>query len=191
MLETERKSVFLKGDWSKATEGDRTFGHANVTPAGATVVFHDVQYADRGKYAPVGVMIRTNAVTRLAASATESASPWVEMTVPNTEGQWRYIVPDTAWAATPGKRQGDNIIYFKFTGEEGATADASAFRHAGDSGDGAGCAGRAVPGHLHRNRRAGGRQRRVQGHQHPARGHAGYIDRRLQLDAGRRAKRHP
>jgi len=123
MLETERKSVFLKGDWSKVTEGDRTFGHANVTPAGATVVFHDVQYADRGKYAPVGVMIRTNAVTKLAASATESASPWVEMTVPNTEGQWRYIVPDTAWAATPGKRQGDNIIYFKFTGEEGATVD--------------------------------------------------------------------
>ena len=123
MLETERKSVFLNGDWSKVTEGDRTFGRANVTPAGATVVFSDVQYADRGKYAPVGIMIRTNAVTKLAGSASESASPWVVMTVPDTEGQWRYIVPDTSWAATSGKRQGDNIIYFKFTGPEGATVD--------------------------------------------------------------------
>lgn len=123
MLETERKSIFLKGDWSKVTEGERTFGHANVTQAGATVVFSDVQYADRGKYAPVGIMIRTNAVTKLSASATESASPWCEMTVPDTEGQWRYIVPDTSWAATPGKRQGDNIMYFKFTGAEEAAVD--------------------------------------------------------------------
>lgn len=123
MLETERKSVFLNGDWSTMTDGARTFGHANVTPAGATVVFHDVRYADRSKYAPVGIMVRTNAVMKLAASATESASPWSTTTVPNTDGQWRYIVPDSAWAATAGKRQGDNIMYFKFTGPEGATLD--------------------------------------------------------------------
>jgi hypothetical protein len=123
MLETERKSVFLNGDWSEVTEGGHTFGHANVTPAGATLVFHDVRYADRNKYAPVGLMVRTNAVMQLSASATEGAAPWCVTTVPNTEGQWRYIVPDSAWAATAGKRQGDNIMYFKFSGAEGATVD--------------------------------------------------------------------
>ena len=65
----------------------------------------------------------TNAVTRLAASATEGARPWSEMTVPDTGGQWRYIVPDSSTAATAGRRLGDNIIYFKFTGPEGATVD--------------------------------------------------------------------
>lgn len=123
MLETERKSIFLNGDWQLENEGDRRFGRAQVTPSGATVVFHDIVYADRSKYAPVGVMVRTNAVTKLAASATETGKPWCEMTVPNTGGQWRYIVPDASTAATTGKRLGDNIIYFKFTGAQGATVD--------------------------------------------------------------------
>lgn len=123
MLETERKSVFFDGEWNTVTEGERTFGHAQVTPVGATLVFHDITYADRTRYAPVGLMVRTNAVTRLAASATETAKPWMEMTVPNTGGQWRYIVPDTATAATGTRKLGDNIIYFKFSGAEGATVD--------------------------------------------------------------------
>jgi hypothetical protein len=123
MLETERKSIFLNGDWRMATEGERTYGRAQLTPSGATVVFHDIGYADRSKYAPVGIMVRTNAVTKLAASATEGAKPWCEMTVPDTGGQWRYIVPDSSNAATAGRRLGDNIIYLKFTGAEGAAVD--------------------------------------------------------------------
>ncbi|WP_343731908.1 putative Ig domain-containing protein [Duganella sp.] len=123
MLETERKTVYLNGDWSTLSEGERTFGRSQLTPAGATVVFHDIVYADRSKYAPVGVMIRTNAVTRLSASGTEGGKPWCEMTVPDTQGQWRYIVPDASTAATGARRLGDNIIYFKFSGAEGATVD--------------------------------------------------------------------
>jgi hypothetical protein len=123
MLETERKAVFLDGDWSTETEAERTYGHAKVTPAGATVVFHDVRYADRAKYAPVGLMVRTNAVTKLAASGSATGLPWSEMTVPDTGGQWRYIVPDSSWTAAAGRGFGDNIIYFKFTGAEGATVD--------------------------------------------------------------------
>lgn len=123
MLETERKSIFLNGDWSTATEGERTFGRARLTPSGATVVFHDISYADRAKYAPVGVMVRTNAVTKLSASATDGGRPWCEMTVPDTGGQWRYIVPDSSNAATAGRRLGDNIIYFKFSGADGAVVD--------------------------------------------------------------------
>ncbi|SFV11160.1 putative Ig domain-containing protein [Pseudoduganella namucuonensis] len=123
MLETERKAVFLNGEWTSETEGARTYGHAKVTPAGATVVFHDVRYADRAKFAPVGMMVRTNAVTKLAASGSETGKPWSEIAVPDTGGQWRYIVPDSSWTATAGRGFGDNIIYFKFTGAEGATVD--------------------------------------------------------------------
>ena len=123
ILEAERKSVFLDGGWTMQTEGDRTFGHGSVTPAGATIVFHDVQYADRSKFAPVGIMVRTNAPVTLAASASRDASPWSLMTVPDTHGQWRYIVPDTSAAATGGRWLGDNIMFFKFSGPEGATVD--------------------------------------------------------------------
>jgi hypothetical protein len=45
------------------------------------------------------------------------------MTVPDTHGQWRYIVPDSSTAATAGRRLGDNIIYFKFSGPQGTIAD--------------------------------------------------------------------
>jgi hypothetical protein len=123
LLETERKSIFLNGDWSLRAEGERSFGHARVTPAGATVVFHDVQYADRAKYAPVGLMVRTSAPLTLKASADAGAAPWSVYQVPDTRGQWRYIVPDSASAATAGRPMGDNIIYFKFEGAEGATVD--------------------------------------------------------------------
>lgn len=126
LLQTERKSIFLNGDWSMQTEGSRTFGHANVDPAGATVVFHDVGYANRANYAPVGIMVRTNAPMTLSASADANnpdLKPWSVMTVPDTHGQWRYIVPDSSTAATAGRRLGDNIIYFKFSGPQGTTAD--------------------------------------------------------------------
>lgn len=122
-LESERKSIFYKGEWSTVTEGERTFGHGKVTPAGATITFHDVQYADRSKYAPVGIMVRTNAPMKLTATADGKALPWSEMAVPDTKGQWRYIVPDTSSAASLGRWQGDNIMYFKFSGAEGATVD--------------------------------------------------------------------
>lgn len=123
LLETERKAIFLNGDWSTETDAQRTYGHARITPAGATVVFHDVGYPDRSKFAPMGLMVRTSGVTKLAASATEDASPWSVLTVPDTAGQWRYFVPDTASAAVNGRPLGANIIYFKFTGPEGATVD--------------------------------------------------------------------
>ena len=123
MLETERKAIFLNGTWSTESDAQRTYGHASLSPAGATVVFHDVLYPDRSKFAPRGIMVRTNGVSKLAASATESASPWSVMTVPDTGGQWRYIVPDTAAAAINGRPLGANIIYFKFTGPEGGTVD--------------------------------------------------------------------
>jgi len=122
-LETERKSIFLNGQWALQTEGARKFGHLDVTPEGATVVFHDVVYADRSKFAPVGLMVRTNAVMTLAASGEADLPPWSVTVVPNTNGQWRYIVPDSANAVTAGKKFGDNIIYFKFSGPTGSTVD--------------------------------------------------------------------
>lgn len=122
-LETERKSIFLNGQWAMQTEGTRKFGHADVTPDGATVVFHDVVYADRSKFAPVGLMVRTNGVMTLAASANPDAPPWSVTIVPDTKGQWRYIVPDSASAVTTGKPLGANIIYFKFSGASGSTVD--------------------------------------------------------------------
>jgi hypothetical protein len=45
------------------------------------------------------------------------------MTVPDTHGQWRYIVPDTSAAAIGNRWLGDNIMFFKFTGPEGTTVD--------------------------------------------------------------------
>lgn len=122
-LETERKSIFLNGNWSTVIEGERTFGHAPVNPAGATIVFHDVQYADRAKYAPVGIMVRTNAPMTLTASADGKALPWNVSVVPDTKGQWRYIVPDSSRTASLNRWQGDHIMYFKFSGPEGATVD--------------------------------------------------------------------
>ncbi|MEO7494571.1 MAG: putative Ig domain-containing protein [Massilia sp.] len=123
LLQTERKSSFIAGAWTTQTEAGRTYGHADVKPAGATIAFHDVGYADRAKFAPVGMMVRTNAVMKMSASAEQNASPWADITVPNTHGQWRYIVPDSSNAATAGKWLGANLIVFKFSGAEGSTVD--------------------------------------------------------------------
>jgi hypothetical protein len=123
ILETERKSVFEGGTWAMQTEGDRTFGHAAVTPGGATIVFHDVQYANRSQYAPVGIMVRTTGPVTLSAAAARDASPWSLMTVPDTHGQWRYIVPDTSAAAIGNRWLGDNIMFFTFSGPEGTAVD--------------------------------------------------------------------
>jgi hypothetical protein len=62
-------------------------------------------------------------VTLSASAARDSTNPWSLITVPDTHGQWRYIVPDTSTAATGSRPLGDNIMYFKFSGPEGATVD--------------------------------------------------------------------
>ena len=122
-LELEKKSIFLDANSSLQTEADRTFASIHPTPGGSTVVVHDIGYSDRSKFSPHGLMMRTNAVSTMVYAGTKDHPTPCEMIVPNTRGQWRYLVPDISVANAGSCGIWDNIIFYKFIGAPDTTID--------------------------------------------------------------------
>jgi hypothetical protein len=122
-LELERKSIFLDANSTIQSDGSRTYASTKPTASGSTVVVHDIGYSNRNIFSPHGLMIRTNAVSTMFYSGTKDHPTPCQMFVPNTKGQWRYLVPDISFANAGGCGIWDNIIYYKFVGAPDTTID--------------------------------------------------------------------
>jgi hypothetical protein len=122
-LELEKKSIFLDANSTIQSDGGRTFASTRPTAGGSTVVVHDIGYSDRSRFSPHGLMLRTNAVSTMLYSGTKDHPAPCQMIVPNTRGQWRYLVPDISVANAGSCGIWDNIIYYKFIGAPDTTID--------------------------------------------------------------------
>jgi len=78
-------------------------------------------WGDRSTSALVGVKVRSDGVSRLEASRTSTESPFAEIVVPDTGGEWRYVWLDLALESIPASI-GDNIVFLRATGA-GARVD--------------------------------------------------------------------
>ena len=122
-LELEKKSIFLDANSTIQSDAGRTFSSTRPTPAGSTVVVHDIGYSDRSKFSPHGLMMRTSAVSTMFYSGTREHPAPCEMIVPNTRGEWRYLVPDISVANAGSCGIWDNIIFYRFVGAPDTTID--------------------------------------------------------------------
>lgn len=124
VVQATRKGLALDGGTVMSSDADGTYAEMHASWAGTTLVVHDLTYTDRTKYAPVGLLIRTNkSGMKLAVAKDQHTPAFRTITLPDTGGQWRYATYDVADTTVHPNQVGDNIGYYTVTGPDGGVVD--------------------------------------------------------------------
>lgn len=124
VVQAVAKGQALDSGTVMTSDAGGTYAEMHASCAGTTLVVHDLTYTDRTKYAPVGLLVRTNGSgMRLAIAKDQHAAAFRTITLPDTAGQWRYVTYDVANSAVHANQVGDNIGYYTVTGPDGGTVD--------------------------------------------------------------------
>lgn len=119
-----RKGQALDGGTVMTSDAAGTYAEMHASRSGTTLVVHDLTYTDRTKDAPVGLLVRTDkSGMKLAVARDQHTPPFRTITLPNTDGQWRYVTYDVADTTVHPNQVGDNIGYYTVTGPDGGTVD--------------------------------------------------------------------
>ncbi|MGK3949560.1 carbohydrate-binding protein [Microbacterium sp. K2] len=99
-------------------DGDTSFIRLDAGADDANLAIRRAIWSDRAAaQSLVGVKVRSDGTARLQASRTAEESPFAEIVVPDTDGEWRYVWLDLALAKTPGA-VGENILFLRATGSD-------------------------------------------------------------------------
>lgn len=123
-VQVTRKGLALDAGTTMTSDAGGTYAEMHASGTGTTLVVHDLAYTDRTKFAPVGLLIRTNTSgTHLAIAKDQHTPAFRTITLPNTDGQWRYVTYDVSNTAVHASQVGDNIGYYTVTGPDRGTVD--------------------------------------------------------------------
>ncbi|MEU4245346.1 putative Ig domain-containing protein [Actinoplanes sp. NPDC026619] len=112
LVQVERRSVAMDGNSSVRREGDRAFVRLQGGRGGSTIAIRTLMYEDRKGYSPVGLLLRTNGEATLQIRKDQRLAPYRTLQLPDTGGQWRYVVYDMDLGLLPGTTAGENLAYF-------------------------------------------------------------------------------
>jgi len=123
-VQVAQKGQALDGGTVMTSDAGGSYAEMHASCTGTTLVVHDLTYSDRTKYAPVALLVRTNeSGMHLAIAKDQHTAAFRTITLPNTDGQWRYVTYDVANTTVHANQVGDNIGYYTVTGPEGGTLD--------------------------------------------------------------------
>lgn len=111
-VQVENRSIGLDSGSSVREEDGRTFVRMRGDRRGTTIAIRTLMYESRAGHSPVGILLRTNGPTTLQIRKAQNLPPYHTLTVPDTRGQWRYIVYDMDLDLLPGTLAGDNLAYY-------------------------------------------------------------------------------
>jgi Putative Ig domain len=123
LIQVEKRSISLDDRSAVQQEGDRTFVRMVGSANGTTIAVRTLMYDSRSGYSPVGVLIRTNGPATLQLRKNMALEPYYTLPVPNTHGQWRYLVYDMDLGLIRGSLAGDNLAYYTVVGPSAVTVD--------------------------------------------------------------------
>ena len=123
VVQIETRSVALGDQSSVKQEGDRTFVRMHGSKNGTTIAVRTLMYPSRTGYSPVGVLVRTNGPATLQLRKNMTLEPYHTLPVPNTHGQWRYLIYDMDLGLIRGSLAGDNLAYYTVVGSPSTTVD--------------------------------------------------------------------
>jgi hypothetical protein len=123
IVQAETRSIALDTRSSVKREGDRAFVRMSGSKGGTTIAVRTLMYPSRNGYSPVGVLLRTNGTATLQLRKNMSLAPYHTFPVPNTHGQWRYVVYDMDLGLIRGSLAGDNLAYYTVVGPSSTTVD--------------------------------------------------------------------
>ncbi|WP_457963672.1 discoidin domain-containing protein [Arthrobacter sp. D1-29] len=121
-IQFETRSSAMDGGSKTVTQDGRTFVRVSASAKGSTVAARTLMYVSRTGYSPVGIQFRTNGPATLAIG--KDPAKRLEVPLPNTSNQWRYITYDVDVEKLTGvSLGGENLAYLTVIGANGVSAD--------------------------------------------------------------------
>lgn len=121
-VQLETRSSAMDSHSKVMTEDDRTFVRVDASKKGSTIAVRTLMYPSRSGYSPVGVQFRTNGPATLAIG--QDPANRLEVPLPDTRNEWRYITYDVDAEKLGGKDLGgENLAYFTVLGTGNVRAD--------------------------------------------------------------------
>lgn len=111
LIEPEERYTAFDSNSQTLHEADADFIRLTATPADTNICLINFSYGGRSAVMPYGIRVRTNGVATLSLSGGLGAAPYVQLQLPNTQGEWRYVVYDVGTTAVPsGVAEGLNYV---------------------------------------------------------------------------------
>ncbi|WP_018752019.1 putative Ig domain-containing protein [Paenibacillus sanguinis] len=105
-------------------EDEHSYVRVPSTLSGSQLVVQNLSYADRSKERLIGLKFRTDGAAVVELSKERNSTPYHTLTLPDTEGQWHYIIYDMGLShVSYGQLDKDySLMYLKIVGD-GVTVD--------------------------------------------------------------------
>ncbi len=124
LVEIEER--YTSFDKYSTTKEDEETSYIQFTPEenGSKIAVLNLSYADRSDSLLVGVKFRTNGTATIELSKEKNSEPYHRLTLPNTNGEWKYITYDMGVEEVSyGQLDKDySLLYMNVTGD-GTTVD--------------------------------------------------------------------
>lgn len=128
LVELEERYTAFDSRSETRQEGSASYVRFNTTPAGSNIAVQNLSFADRSSSRLVGLLFRSDGPATLELSTRLGGIPYHTLTLPDTEGLWRYITFDMGINhVSYGQLDTDfSLVYMNVTGN-GALVDVDHF----------------------------------------------------------------
>ncbi|MBD2867131.1 OmpL47-type beta-barrel domain-containing protein [Paenibacillus arenilitoris] len=124
LVEAEDRYTAFDPHTATVQEGGGAFVRTTATEQGSKFVLHNVSYANRANSRLIGIKFRTDGTAKLELSKEYGTAPYHSLTLPDTNGQWKYMTYDMGIGrVTYGQLDGDYSLLYMYVIGEGATVD--------------------------------------------------------------------
>ena len=128
LVELEERYTAFDSRSETRQEGSTSYVRFNTTPAGSNIAVQNLSFADRSSSRLIGLLFRSDGPATLELSTRLGGTPYHTLTLPDTEGQWKYITFDMGINhVSYGQLDTDfSLVYMKAAGN-GALVDVEHF----------------------------------------------------------------
>lgn len=118
LVEIEDRYTALEGSATTKREGGASYVEVQASPQGSQFVIQNLSYADRTTSRLIGLKFRTDGSATVQLSKEKTSVPYHTLTLPDTNGEWRYITYDMGIShVSYGQLDNDyNLLYMKVIG---------------------------------------------------------------------------
>lgn len=116
LIEVEERYTAFDTNSQTLHETGADFIRLTATPANTNICLLNFSYGSRSAVMPYGIRVRTNGIATLKLSAGLDSAPYTQIQLPNTQGEWRYVVYDVGTTAVPSG-VGDSLNYVAVEGD--------------------------------------------------------------------------
>lgn len=120
IVQLEDRYSALDSNSATKIEGDNSYIEIKASKEGSKMAELNLSYPDRTKTCLIGLKFRTNGISKLQLSKRSDSEPYCQLTLPNTNGEWRYITYDMNIDAVPYSETDSNYstVYMNIIGDD-------------------------------------------------------------------------